>query len=325
MHYSLLTLATLFVSVIAAPSSNHVLHEKRDALPFGWERVDKVPSHEVLPMRIGLKQSNLDKAEDFLMEVSHPSSPKYGQHWSAKKVAETFAPSRESFDAVLAWLKSSGISPERVTRSQSMGWLTFDATVAEAENLLKTEFFVHKHTTGKPHVGCDEYSIPEFVQPHVDFITPTIHFDTKIPQGRMGKREMPLEERATPALAAAGVPVQSKAAVLKITSPNGGYLPKKGPDVNINSIITELANCNQFIVPDCLRALYLFPPNVVANSKNSFGYVNSLGKRVDIILTLLLDLVSLSTHQKPIFRAISIFSLPTSPKTRSKRPPHWIP
>lgn len=286
MRLTLLTVGVLVANVIAAPSSTHVLHEKRDALPFGWERHDKLPSHDVLPMRIALKQSNLDKAEAYLMEVSHPSSPKYGQHWSAKQVAETFAPSQDSFDAVTVWLKSSGIAPERISRSQSMGWLTFDATVAEAENLLKTKYFMHKHATGKPHVGCDDYSIPEYVQPHVDFITPTVHFDTKIPQGRhMEKRDMPLEKRATPTVAAAGVPVQSKAAVHKITNPNGGYLPKKGADINIQSIITELENCDEFIVPDCLRALYLFPPNVAANSQNSFGYVNSFFEPIEIMLT----------------------------------------
>lgn len=275
MRFTLFALGALAASAIAAPSSIHVLHEKRDALPFGWERHDRLPSHDVLPMRIALKQNNLDKAEGFLMEVSHPSSPRYGQHWSAKKVAETFAPNRESFDTVTVWLKSSGISPERISRSQSMGWLIFDATVAEAESLLKTKFFMHKHTTGKPHVGCDDYSIPEFVQPHVDFITPTVHFDTKIPQSRhMGKRDIPLEKRASPTVAAAGVPIQSQAAVHKITDPNGGYLPKKGADINIKSIIAELENCDEFIVPDCLRALYQFPPNFAVNSKNSFGYAN---------------------------------------------------
>ena len=285
MRFTFLAFGALVASVIAAPSSTHVQHEQRDALPFGWERLGKLPSHDVLPMRIGLKQSNLDKAEEFLMEVSHPKSPKYGQHWSAKKVAETFAPSQESFDAVIVWLKSSGIAPERISRSQSMGWLTFEATVAEAEDLLKTEFFMHKHTTGKPHVGCDDYSIPEYVQPHVDIITPTVHFDTKISQGRhMGKRDMPLEERGTDTVAAAGVPIESKAAVHRITNPNGGYLPKKGADIDIQSIITELENCDEFIVPDCLRALYLFPPNIAANPKNSFGYVNLLFGHVEIML-----------------------------------------
>jgi len=43
-------------------------------------------------MRIGLTQSNMDKAWDWLMEVSSPASEKYGEHWAAKDVAEAFAP-----------------------------------------------------------------------------------------------------------------------------------------------------------------------------------------------------------------------------------------
>lgn len=43
-------------------------------------------------MRIGLKQRNLDMMSQWLSEVSHPRSKKYGQHWSAQEVAEAFAP-----------------------------------------------------------------------------------------------------------------------------------------------------------------------------------------------------------------------------------------
>ena len=273
MLFSLFVLSALVTGAFAAPSFTHVQHEERTSLPPGWEKHEKLPSSEILPMRIALTQSNLDKAYDYLMEVSHPASEKYGQHWSTKKVAETFAPSQESVDAVLVWLETSGISPERVSTSQSMGWLTFDATVAEAEKLLKTEYFVHRHETGKPHVGCSYYSVPDHLQPHVDFITPTVHFDTKIQQVKPKplERREPIEKRATPTTAAAGVPVQSEAAVKVITNPNNGVHPKKGADINIQSIITELENCDEFIVPDCLRALYLFPPGITNNPKNSFG------------------------------------------------------
>lgn len=88
-------------------------------------------------MRIALSQSNLEKADEYLMDVSHPDSPNFGKHWTAKQVAEMFTPSQESYDAVTIWLRSSGIAPERISKSQSMGWVTFEATVAEAENLLK--------------------------------------------------------------------------------------------------------------------------------------------------------------------------------------------
>lgn len=70
-----------------------------------------------------------------------------------------------------------------------MGWVTFEATVDEAENLLKTEYHLHKHETGKPHVATDDYYIPEHIQPHVDFITPTVHFDSKLSMAKQ-RRDM---------------------------------------------------------------------------------------------------------------------------------------
>ena len=274
MRFSLIALGALVTTSLAAPAATYVQHEKRNMLPPGWVRDEKLPSHSILPMRIALAQNNLDKAEEYLMEVSHPDSPKYGQHWTAKQVAEMFAPSQESVDGVTEWLSSSGIAPERIKKSQSLGWLQFNATVAEAEDLLKTEYYLHKHTaTGKPHVACSEYHIPDHLSPHVDFITPTVHFDSKVAQAALPKREMPEKRAATASVstAAAGVPVQTMAAVNVIKNPNNGYHPKKGTDLNIKNIITELQNCNKFIVPDCLRALYLFPPNIVANPKNSYG------------------------------------------------------
>ena len=47
---------------------NHVVHERRDhSAP--WKRRDALDRDVVLPMRIGLRQSNLDKADDLLMEM----------------------------------------------------------------------------------------------------------------------------------------------------------------------------------------------------------------------------------------------------------------
>ena len=217
-------------------------------------------------MRVALAQSNLDQGYDHLMDVSHPESKNYGQHWTAQKVAETFAPKQESVDIVTDWLESSGISRHRISRSQSLGWLHFDATVAEAETLLKTEYHLHQHHTGKPHVACDSYHIPEYLKEHIDFVTPTVHFDSKVAQGNPEK-----EKRAeTSGTAAAGVPVQTKAA-LQIKDPDNGFLPKKGAVIDIDNLVDELEDCNTHITPNCLRALYRFPPGFTANPGNSFG------------------------------------------------------
>jgi hypothetical protein len=95
MIFLALLIAEFLVSgCLAAPftQQNHVVHEKRNTYPAGWTRRGELDNRAILPMRIALSQSNLDKGHEWLMEVSNPGSGKYGQHWSAKEVAQAFAP-----------------------------------------------------------------------------------------------------------------------------------------------------------------------------------------------------------------------------------------
>ena len=86
-------LAAFLATCSASPlSTSHVVHEKRTSIPHGWVKRAELGRRTVLPMRIALAQENLHKGEEWLMEVSHPESDKYGQHWSAKDIATAFAP-----------------------------------------------------------------------------------------------------------------------------------------------------------------------------------------------------------------------------------------
>lgn len=50
--------------------SSHKLHERhKPQWSRQWAKRDKLPSEVVLPMRIGLKQSNLEAGHDRLMEM----------------------------------------------------------------------------------------------------------------------------------------------------------------------------------------------------------------------------------------------------------------
>ena len=271
MRYSLLALGALVASVLAAPSTKYVRHEKRDRAPAGWWKTSKLEKTNALPMKIALTQSNIHKLEDYLMEVSHPTSEKFGKHWSSKQVADTFAPSKETVDTVRDWLISAGIPAERISQSQSMGWLNFDATVEEAESLLKTEYHLYEHDSGKPHVACSEYHVPEHVKQHIDFITPTVHFDAKIhPPTEEQKRKV---KRAGPQVSGVGAKVTPGTAK-QIGLPGSASLPKQGAEVDIfGGWAGQLATCNQFITPDCLRALYLIPFALTNVQKNPFGIV----------------------------------------------------
>jgi hypothetical protein len=88
--------------------------------------------------------------------------------------------------------------------------------------------------------------------PHVDFVTPTIHFDAKLPK-RSGNGQT---------LKSVGLPI----------SGNG---PKTtGIVLDIAQLnVTDLLNCDKRITPSCLRALYgfFYEPRVPWN--NSYGIV----------------------------------------------------
>lgn len=202
------------------------------------------------------------------MDVSHPESKNYGKHWTAKQIAETFAPSAESLSAVMDWLSSHGISGDRVKQSQGLSWVHADVTTAEAEKLLSTKYYQYKHAvTGQSHVACDEYSLPKDLQEHVDFITPTVHFDAKVDKNKK-RRDLNAEEiDIAKRQSKAGHDVKPGTGV-SVGSPSDGSLPKSGGRVPFGTILDQLENCDVSIVPNCLRALYLFPPNFPSSSKS---------------------------------------------------------
>lgn len=260
MHLSSIFLLGVAVCPVAfaIPTINrHVVHEERSIIPAGWEKQGRLPQHVVLPVRIGLTQSNLDKAYDVLEDISNAESPNYGNHWTDKQISNFFAPSTETVRTVRTWLNSSGISSKRIMHSAGRGWLQFEATVAEMEVLLKTTYWQYKHRSGKSHLSCHEYSVPEQISRHIDFITPTIHFDSPVAIDSPKKTK-----RADPADSDNGM---TAGPVIGKTVPAP---PNYTGNAN-NNVATK--QCGSYVTPACLRALY----NMPKSSKNlsSFGIV----------------------------------------------------
>lgn len=57
----------------------HILHEKRHGEPLDWKRDSRAHGEHVLPVRIGLRQRNLEHAERFLSDVADPESGNFGR------------------------------------------------------------------------------------------------------------------------------------------------------------------------------------------------------------------------------------------------------
>ncbi|KAG9312092.1 peptidase S8/S53 domain-containing protein [Chiua virens] len=182
------------------------------------------------------------------MEVSHPESEKYGKHWSAGDVVDMFAPSDETIEAVRSWLMQSGIESDRIRLTSSKGWVEVTTTVEEAEHLLQAEYNLYGHNSGKEHVACEAYHLPENIAPHVDFVLPSVHFDAKL------TRRDSIE------------PARS------IGQPGAGVGPKTAGKLT-SALPTDLSTCDEYITLDCLRALYGLEDTPSSHSLNSYGIV----------------------------------------------------
>ncbi|KZP19252.1 subtilisin-like protein [Athelia psychrophila] len=250
---SILALITLAVAA-SSRRTHHVLHEKRAAEPVDWVNVGRLQPGHVLPMRFGLSQQNLHMVEEMLTAISHPDSPNFGSHMSAAEVNDAFAPSTATLHSVVDWLGSAGIAKERLRLTHNSAWVELNATTAEMENLLDTEYHLYVHEeTGAEQIGCHSYSVPAHISEHIDLIRPTVHFKHK-PPASASKND--LRKRMSMHLGN------------QHSSPQSSNLASAS---NANG--SDLSNCNQLITLDCLRALYKINYTPTQSSINSFGIV----------------------------------------------------
>jgi tripeptidyl-peptidase-1 len=164
----------LIVVLACSTTSNaeYVIHEERSQW-LGQATVrHRVKPDTIIPIRIALKQkeNGMAKAEEWLMAVSDPDSPKYGQFWTQDDVIEAFRPAADTSQAVRNWLSSHGI--EHASESDNKQWLAFGLPAKDAEAMLKTEYFETVTPSGHVEVSCDSYSLPDDLREHVDFVKP---------------------------------------------------------------------------------------------------------------------------------------------------------
>ncbi|EHK50837.1 hypothetical protein TRIATDRAFT_145909 [Trichoderma atroviride IMI 206040] len=247
MKISVVVLNSLLAGALAAPTGSQVIHEKRDTSSPRWIKREALNPSTKVPVRIALKQNNLDKGMDYLLDVSHPDSANYGKHYSSDQVVELFAPSEDSISAVKAWLVKGGVPASSITSSKSKGWLDFVTTSGQLESLLKTSYSTYAHVEARDvHVGTDEYSLPDEISQHIDFITPGVVF----------------------------APVKSSSNVEKRESKSIRRPSRKMP-ANIaqllaaNPVVTS--SCGTAITPQCIKSMYNITAGTSAISSNALG------------------------------------------------------
>ncbi|UNI15307.1 Tripeptidyl-peptidase I [Purpureocillium takamizusanense] len=258
MMRNLVLLSALSACVLSAPASYgpHVLHQKRSEEWHydAWVKREAADPTTKVPVSIALKQRNLERGMDLLMEVSDPThgSGKYGQWYTREQIMDLFAPSDDSVAAVKDWLVRSGVAKSSIVVPKTKGWVHFDSTVGQLESLTQADYHIYSHvsTRDEDHIGTEEYSLPKAVQEHVDFIVPGTAF------GRLGSGKG-LHRRKS-SRGPGGSPIE---------------MPMP-PEIEM----TNPGDCSRKITPECLRAMYKIPMGKTAHPNNRLGIFESEGQ-----------------------------------------------
>ena len=142
------------------------LSSRTDIMKQG--RVHQDLSHEVI---FAIKQKNMDELSSILHDVSDPSSPNYGQHWTRKEVSELTS-NPEARDAVLSYLDLIGASITLITLGEE--FIIANAPIAKWERMFKTEFFTfHQKLIDNRVVKvsrAEKYWLPRELDLHVEAV-----------------------------------------------------------------------------------------------------------------------------------------------------------
>ncbi|CEJ79839.1 hypothetical protein VHEMI00055 [[Torrubiella] hemipterigena] len=273
MKTAAVLLAGLAASGMAMPSDSHRVHETRDTVRGArFDKRDAVAATANMPLRIALKQSNLDKAAAMLLDISTPGSPNYGKHLSRKEAAALFAVEDKSIDTIKQWLVKSGVDAKAISVNPTKTWMTVNAPVQQLEKMLKTRYHTYRNViSGADHVGTDQYSLPKEVSEIVDFVVPGVNL------AKVKTRAAPPPKGKTP-FAAIWEGLRDLTAEQQQIVVNASRSARKGckkPSTDNNGT-ASLDHCDTIITPACIQAIYGIPKGVQSNITNPMGFFESI-------------------------------------------------
>jgi len=203
-----------------------------------------------------LVQSGIEDAYDRVMDVAHPSSSSYGSHLTVDEVHNLFSPTDDTIAAVRKWLVSAADIPHDKIRVSKNGWLAVDLPVHKAEKAFRTLYYEHEDRAGRLRIGSDGYSIPAYLQAHIDYITPGV------------KSSPPLRKRSESRKRPIWGP--SPGHRPPHFNPPGGHGPWHMPPA-AHGLPPDLQDCGRNITPTCIRALYDIPKAHLKDNANALG------------------------------------------------------
>ena len=176
---------------------SHVLHARAlscmtvngggsSCLPFGHDyrmisSVSNSPNsinshvniHSRISLKVGIKQKNLHRLEEVLLDVSDPMSENYGKHWTLEQVKNEFH-DEVAARLVEEWMREAGV---KTTVANHGNFVVAEVEVMDAERMLNTTFYYFESiSTKKKVVRAFEYSLPEHLLDSIDYIADVVTF-----------------------------------------------------------------------------------------------------------------------------------------------------
>lgn len=175
MQQAIVAAAAVVARSAAAPTARAALESDVQIQDFqaGWTMGAKADPNHLLQMTFAIKQQNLDRLTHKLLEVSDPTSPKYGQHLSKDEVDKLVAPTTEAITAVKNFIASHGVL--NTCQFSGSASLVCVVPVSVAEEMLSVEYRIFKHATTDVSVvrASTHYSVPADLAQHLDLVSPT--------------------------------------------------------------------------------------------------------------------------------------------------------
>jgi tripeptidyl-peptidase-1 len=215
------------------------------------------------------------------MDISSPSSLRYGQHLKRDELKALIKPRAESSDAVLSWLEASGVEARDISNDGE--WINFRAPVERAEKMMGTTFKTYQSQVrrGVKKVRSLSYSVPKEIRSHIDMIHPITRFGQLQPE-----RSQVFTEGAAITTAAVNVTCNTtvtpscladlyKFADYKVDASAGGR-------IGVNGFLEQYARYSDFA-----KFTATYAPNAAGNF--SYTLVAGMFSAVNVLLILTLS------------------------------------
>eukprot|EP01095_Lingulamoeba_sp_RSL-Kostka_P009216 TRINITY_DN3168_c0_g1_i1.p1 TRINITY_DN3168_c0_g1~~TRINITY_DN3168_c0_g1_i1.p1 ORF type:complete len:587 (-),score=238.60 TRINITY_DN3168_c0_g1_i1:115-1854(-) len=133
-----------------------------------WNVIGKASENIVIPVRIALRQRNLEEFRQKAADIRNPLSLEYTNYMSIDEIMNIIAPPVEDQMKVIQWLNNYGIT--EVTNKRD--FVEFEAPIVVLNKLFHTEIKMvqHEEESAIQHKIVEGYEIPEFLEDVIEFV-----------------------------------------------------------------------------------------------------------------------------------------------------------